>query len=273
MILLSALRPVNCLMAALAIFIGIILAGGFYPAIFFPAGLYAIAAGFLICGAGMLVNDYYDFEADRINKPEKWRKMKKFPKALWLAYGAILFISGIVLSSLINYLAFLFALVNSVLLIAYSAKLKKLPLAGNLVVSYLVASTFIFGGAIVGSFAVPAFLALLAFLSNTGREIVKSVEDIKGDETAGTKTLAVLTGRNFSALIAIIFIFSAIALSPLPHLIGLLSISYLYIVILADVLFVVSCFLIFTSPKRSQKVMKIAMLVALAAFLVGALIK
>lgn len=273
MILLGALRPVNSLMVALAIFIGIVVAGGFYPAIFFPAGLYAMAAGFLICGAGMLVNDYYDFEIDKVNKPEKWRKMKKFPRNFWLAYGMVLFVIGIVLAGLVSSLAFWLAVINSVLLIAYSASLKRQPLVGNLAVSYLVASTFIFGGIVTNNFAAPAFLALLAFLSNTGREIVKTIEDVKGDKAAGAKTLAVLMGKNSSAIITIVFVFTAIALSPLPYILDMFSVNYMYVVLIADVLFVVSCFLIFTSSRQSQRLMEIAMFIALIAFLVGALVK
>ncbi len=273
MILLSALRPVNCLMASLAIFVGIIIAGGFYPAVIIPAGLYAMAAGFLISGAGMLVNDYYDFEIDKVNKPEKWRRMKKFPRNFWLAYGMVLFIVGIVLAEMINSFAFWLAVLNSVLLIAYSAKLKGLPLVGNLAVSYLVGSAFIFGGIAANNFAAPAFLALLAFLSNTGREIVKTIEDVKGDKATGAKTLAILMGKNSSALIAIIFVFAAIVLSPLPYMLGMFSANYLYVVLIADVLFAVSCFFIFTSPKKSQKIIKIAMFMALIAFLVGTFVK
>lgn len=175
MLLLKALRPLNCAMAALAVFVGIILAGGFYPAVFFPKGALAIVSGFIICAAGMLVNDYFDFGIDRINRPAKHRLMKRFSRGFWLSYSIILFAGGVSISMFINLAAFLLAVANSAVLFLYSYRLKKLPLVGNVSVSYLVASTFLYGGAAGGSLLIPGLLGLLAFFANTGREIVKTV--------------------------------------------------------------------------------------------------
>lgn len=269
MILFRALRPLNCAMAALAVFIGIILAGGFYPAIFFPKGIFAIASGFIVCAAGMLANDYFDFDIDRINKPVRHRQMKRFSQSFWLAYSIILFAAGISISMFINQTAFLLALANSAVLFLYSYRLKKLPLVGNVTVSYLVASTFIYGGAAAGSLVVPALLGLLAFFANTGREIVKTIEDLEGDKSEGAKTIAVVIGDKFSSLIAAIFVLFAVVMSPLPFLLGLLSINYIYIVAASDAFFIASMFLSFISPHNSQKLMKFAMIAALAAFMAG----
>lgn len=269
MILFNALRPLNCAMAALAVFVGIILAGGFYPAVFFPKGILAIVSGFIICAAGMLVNDYFDFEIDRVNKPAKHRLMKRFSRGFWLSYSIILFAIGIAMSMFINPAAFLLAVANSAILVLYSYRLKRLPLVGNVSVSYLVASTFLYGGAVAGNLIVPGLLGLIAFFANTGREIIKTVEDVGGDKAGGAKTVAVVLGGRFSGLVAAIFIFVAVTMSPLPYLLGLLSINYIYAVAVSDTLFLASMFLAFVSPGRSQKLMKFAMLAALVAFLAG----
>lgn len=264
MIFLQVLRPLNCLMASLAILIGVFL-GGFFQIDFI---IYALLAGFLVCGAGMVINDYYDIEIDKINKPEKYRRMKKYPKNLWLIYSMILFISGIIISSLVNTLVFSIAVINSILLIVYAAKLKKTTLIGNLIISYLVASLFVFGAAVSGNVSIALFLALLAFFSNTGREIVKDIEDVIGDRKAGAMTLAV-SNKKTAVVLAVIFVLSAVVISPLPYVLGLLSINYLYVVLVTDIIFAYSCFLIFVSPKKSQKFMKIAMVFGLISFLVG----
>lgn len=269
MILFKALRPLNCAMAALAVFVGIILADGFYPALFFPKGVLAIISGFIICAAGMLVNDYFDFDIDRINRPAKHRLMKRLSRGFWLSYSIILFAVGISLSMFINQTAFLLALANSAVLFLYSYRLKKLPLVGNVSVSYLVASAFLYGGAAAGNLIVPGLLGLLAFFANTGREIVKTAEDMEGDKSGGAKTVAVVLGGKFSGLVAAIFIFIAVVMSPLPYMLGLLSINYIYAVAVSDALFIASMFLAFVSPNKSQKLMKVAMLAALVAFLAG----
>jgi len=265
LVLLKSLRPLNGIMAAIAVLIGIVLAGG----TFIPAVILALITVFIITGAGMLVNDYFDFEIDKINKPKKYRKMQAYSKSFWASYAIVLFGIGISLTFFINISAFVIAVVNSILLVLYSWKLKKQPLIGNIAVSFLVASTFLFGGAVMNNFSVTIFLALLAFLSNTGREIVKDIEDIKGDSSANAKTLPVIAGKNFSLMVSIGFIFSAILLSPLPFLFNLLSINYFYIVLVADIIFSYSCFMIFISPGKAQKMMKAGMLISLIAFIFG----
>ncbi len=266
-VLLKALRPVNGLMASIAVLIGILLAGG--NAAVFPAGIFALFAVFIITGAGMIINDYFDVETDKVNKPKKYREMQTYSRSFWLSYAIILFAIGISLTFFINVAAFFIAFVNSILLVVYSWKLKKLPLVGNLAVSFLVASTFLFGGAVMDNFSIPIFLALLAFLSNTGREIAKNIEDVKGDASANAKTIAVVAGKTFSSWVSIAFIFSAILLSPLPFLLNLLSIKYFYTVLAADLIFSYSCFMLFISPKKAQQMMKLAMIIGLASFIFG----
>jgi geranylgeranylglycerol-phosphate geranylgeranyltransferase len=158
---------------------------------------------------------------------------------------------------------------NSLFLFFYSAKLKSIPFVKNLTVSYLVASSFVFGGIVAKNVFPVIFLALLAFLSNVGREIVKDISDIEGDKKRGIKTLPVAFGKFSSSVVATIFVFSAIIFSPLPYLLGLFSINYLYTIIPAVVLFGYSCFLIIISPEKAHFYMKIAMLIVLLAFLVG----
>ncbi len=271
LILLKALRPLNGLMAAIAVLIGIMLAGSLNLAEFIPEIALAMLSVFIITGAGMIVNDYFDFEIDKINKPKKHRKMMKFSKSSWVSYAIILFSIGISLTFFINALTSAIAIVNSFLLIVYSWKLKKTPLIGSFAVSFLVASTFLFGGAVMNNLSVTMFLALLAFLSNTGREITKDIEDIKGDSSANAKTLPLFMGKEVSSWISAAFIVSAILLSPFPFFLNLLNINYLYIVIAADIIFSFSCFMIFISPEKAQKLMKIAMIVSLAAFIAGAI--
>ena len=63
------LRPVNAVMAAIAVWIGTLVAGaGFVPTDFTILGMIAV---FLITGAGMVINDIFDIKADRINRPDR----------------------------------------------------------------------------------------------------------------------------------------------------------------------------------------------------------
>jgi geranylgeranylglycerol-phosphate geranylgeranyltransferase len=67
---------------------------------------------------------------------------------------------------------------------------------------------------------------LIAFLSNTGREITKGIADVQGDRLMNTRTIAVRYGERSAAIAAVLFYFSAVALSLAPWIMGLVSIWF-----------------------------------------------
>lgn len=109
----------------------------------------------------------------------------------------------------------------------------------------------------------------MVFSSTVGREITKSIEDVEGDKRIRARTLPIIVGRNFAAWIAVFFVIFAVLFSPLPYIFHLLSINYLYLVTVCDIVFLYSCFALLISPKKAQKMMKAAMFIGLVAFLVG----
>ncbi|MFQ5975113.1 MAG: UbiA family prenyltransferase [Candidatus Hydrothermarchaeales archaeon] len=264
------IRPVNCAMAGIAVLIGAKIASENFltQGVFF-----AIIATFFICGAGNTINDYYDHEIDKINNPERPIPSGKISLKSAYYYALILFSLGIILSIFINKLAFIVAVFNSFLLFFYAGKLKTEGFVGNLTVSYLVASPFLFGGIAVEGVFVTLILVFCAGFANVGREIVKDIEDYEGDK-AYAKTLPTIMGFNSSGWIAFLFIFLAVAISPLPFVFNLLNTGYLVIIATADILFlyVMAVFLkdiTIKSAKRTQKLIKIGMGIALFAFFLG----
>ena len=124
------------------------------------------------------------------------------------------------------------------------------------------------GGAAVDSMALAWILAALAFFATLGREIVKDIQDIEGD-MGSRHTLPMRIGvRNAGAVGSSAFVI-AVALSPLPYLLDLLSLWYVPIVLAADGIFIYCALIHFRSPEKGQRVAKLAMLVALIAFLAG----
>jgi geranylgeranylglycerol-phosphate geranylgeranyltransferase len=265
---LEILRPLNGLIAVFAVFVAAMLVNFLIP----YQLLLAFWVVFLISSGGMVINDYFDYEIDRINRPKRPIPSGRISRKNALIYAIALFLIANVIALFLNFYKFTLAFLNTIINIIYSWKLKKRTLIGNLFVSWLAASTFLFGSLLNETITVTILiLFLIAFSSNVGREITKTIEDIKGDRNRGVKSLPLVAGKNFAGLIAMIFILFAIFFSPLPYMLNLLSINYLYIVILADIIFAFSCFLIFILPKKSQKLMKIAMFVAIIAFLTGIL--
>ena len=248
---------------------------GFYSPEKFPAfysGLVFLAV-FLISGAGNVINDYFDIRIDSINRPERPipSGRVKLKEALYFSY--ILFSLGSLLAISINPICGFIALFNSLLLIFYAKTLKGTPLLGNLSIGYLTGSSFLFGASVFGFEGLEALfvLFLLAALAITAREIVKDIEDMEGDRMEGADTLPLRVGAKKARYLAVLIGFLAVFLSPLPFLMLVLGLRYLYLVLLADLGFLEAIYqlLACNNPTKSSKMFKIAMFFALIAFIAG----
>ncbi len=226
----------------------------------------ALISVFVISGAGIVLNDFFDSEIDKINAPQRPIPSGKISKAQALNFSILLFAFGLLLAFFINIYAFALALLNTVLEIFYARNFKAMPLIGNLVDSWFPATTFVFGALIVLSFEKVLWLAILAFLVNMGREIIGDIEDIEGDKKLNAKTLPILFGESKAKILASVFIIAGVALSFVPFMLGLLGFYYLIIVIFADLVFLYS---LTRTPSENQGLTKIGMFIALIAFIAG----
>lgn len=296
---LQLIRPINCLMVAVAVFIGGLLVTGGNLMMLAGWPMYAaVVAAFLIAGAGNAINDYTDVEADRVNRPGRVIPSGRASKRVVLVFSIVLFAVGILLGLLINWGAFLIALFNSLILILYSVSFQHKLLLGNLSISYLVGSGFLFGGAAMGNIVLPFWLFLLACTSNMSREIVKDMEDMEGDKAGFLKRLTVKVkrkvgtisdrfgigkggvklkyGRNLPAISAF-FLVLTLLVSPVPYVTGILGLSYLMILIPTDLVFLGAIAIILTGRgrkkyNRASRTIKLGMLLGLIAFIVGVLL-
>ena len=267
------LRPMNCLIAALAIAVGAAVAVGFGSLGGSATRVMAAAVtGFLFTGAGNALNDYYDREVDRINHPARPIPSGRISARSALNLAWILFVAALILGIVVGLLAFLIVAVNLVAMVSYEVRFKRRGSSGNLIISWLVASLFLFGGvASYGESAVAlervSWLALLAFLPTLGREIVKDIEDIAGD--VDRKTLPMVIGIERAGFIASTAFIIGVALSPMPYMTGVLGAPYLGIVTLADGIFIYCAWFSTAKPSMVSKGAKYGMFVALIAFLAG----
>jgi geranylgeranylglycerol-phosphate geranylgeranyltransferase len=134
----------------------------------------------------------------------------------------------------------------------YSFSGKRTGLPGNLMVSTCIALPFVYGGILAGKLEVALIFCLLAFLSNNGREIVKGIVDIEGDNNMGVNTVAVRWGAVFAAKLASVFYFSAIVLSVVPYFMGLVSAGYIPFVVLTDIILLYGIYIILKEPTREN---------------------
>jgi geranylgeranylglycerol-phosphate geranylgeranyltransferase len=106
------------------------------------------------------------------------------------------------------------------------------------------------------------FFALMAFLSNTGREITKGIVDVKGDSAEGVKTLAVRFGERRAAVFASLFYVSAVLLTPLPWFLGLVSFWFIPFVLVTDI-GLIACSIVLLKDHSREKARKIKNIVLL----------
>jgi 4-hydroxybenzoate polyprenyltransferase len=215
----------------------------------------------LIAAAGYVINDIYDQESDLLNKPRKSyiSDGSLSVKSAWYYYWSLILL-GLIIASFIAFsidkLHLLVIYPTTVgLLFVYSKSLKKLPLIGNLVVALFCA--FVPGIILYAEWEVlesarnssPAeyelvfgmFLSYLtfAFLSTLIREIIKDIEDMIGDKSAGYNTFPIKFGKKKAKLLAIIisliltfsyglWIIPFIAIDAIVMIIGLISIMFFF---------------------------------------------
>ncbi|HLF07342.1 MAG TPA: UbiA family prenyltransferase [Thermoplasmata archaeon] len=270
------LRPLNCAITAVAVLVaGFIALGPGLFTTFDPLVLgLAILTAFLFAGAGNALNDYFDAETDRKNHPERPIPSGRIDPADARRLAIALFAAANILAGTISLLKFrplplAIVLLATVLMVSYEIRFKAGGLSGNLVVSVLVGFSFLFGGTVTGQLHVLVLVFILATLANTGREIIKDVEDVEGD--VDRNTLPKEIGTRQATAIGALFLGGAVGLSWLPWYSGLFNLNYLIIVLAADAVFIYAALSSFRSPKRGQNLVKLGMLIALVSFVAGRL--
>jgi 4-hydroxybenzoate polyprenyltransferase len=164
----------------------------------------------LIAAAGYIINDYYDVKIDFINKPERVEIGKTITRRFAILFHVSLSVMGIMIGL---YLSWMIGAVNAFsvfLLWLYSNNLKRLPFIGNFSVALLTGvSIFIVEILYPGNHAMILVYSVLAFFMTLVREIVKDMEDLKGDNTFGCRTLPIVFGIRKTKWIiyAILFVF------------------------------------------------------------------
>jgi geranylgeranylglycerol-phosphate geranylgeranyltransferase len=271
------MRPVNCAMMGFAVIIGTTLADLKGISDSWMSLVYGFITGFALTAASMAINDYYDREIDAINEPNR-----PIPSGLIKSREALLFASiltaiGFSAAYLTSLLCLFVAIIAWAVFTAYTIVGKRSGLLGNFLVSVCVAIPFIYGSVvIVGVVQVNVLVfASMAFLSNTGREITKGIVDVQGDKSRNVKTLAVRYGEKVAVIAAVVFYSSAVALSPIPLFLGIVSFWFVPFVVLTDLGLIASSVMLLRdysreNARRIKKMVLLWFIAGLLAFVGGA---
>lgn len=189
----------------------------------------------LIAIGGYIINDIFDINTDSINKQGKnvvgGRISIDFAYTLYWITTITGVLSGVLLSYLVNQINFgLIFLFSAGLLWFYSQKYQCQPLVGNIVIAFLSSISFglvwlfefyalsnnaeIFVN-VQSDFPLVNRLVLIymgfAFMVSLLREVVKDIEDYKGDNRYGCITFTVKYGKSASNLLALIIAYTSLA--------------------------------------------------------------
>ena len=236
--LLKLIRPVNLIMLALTqYFIDVFVLQPLfnkYGLIFtlteFQFFLLVLSTG-LICAAGYIINDYFDVKADAINKPDEVIIGKSISPQNAFNWYLVLTGIGLALGIYLSIVAGNWKLVTVhiiciFLLFAYSSSFKKVALLGNIIVALLIAISILMIGvfephlynlAREGDYYIANLcwniifgLSLFAFLLTMVREIVKVMEDVRGDKEINARTIPIIWGMQTAKGMAAFFILATI---------------------------------------------------------------
>jgi 4-hydroxybenzoate polyprenyltransferase len=165
----------------------------------------------LIAAGGYVINDYYDVKIDFINNPDRVVVGKTIHRRFVILFHIALCMLGVTIGLMISWKLALVNIFSVAVLWFYSNLLKRLPFIGNFTVALLTGASI---AIIIFLYHVNTGLilvyAVFAFFMTLVREIIKDMEDMKGDNTYGCKTLPIVWGirKTKATLYVIIAVFS-----------------------------------------------------------------
>jgi 4-hydroxybenzoate polyprenyltransferase len=197
-----------------------------------------VLASSLTIASGYIINSFYDSKKDLINRPNKTlldRLVSQSTK-LKVYFGLNFFVA--LISFFVSFRAVLFFSFYIFLIWFYSHKVKKYPLIGNLMAAFLAVYPF-FGILLYfylklpfyeienysGKLAVTLFHAIFLFLLILIRELIKDLENIKGDLANNYKTIPIIYGAIASKRITTVL--TVLTIVPVYYLIDVYDVGYM----------------------------------------------
>ena len=229
----ALVRPFNCVMTFVSIAAAVVICSG--DSIHLLPLLVAPLTGLLVAGGANAINDYFDVEIDRVNRPDRPLPSGRLQKRdAWIVWS-VLSAAGVLINFALRPLALVIALLSVALLYGYSRSLKQTVLVGNVAVATMTAMAFIYGGVASGEIFKSMVPALFAFLSNLARELVKDAEDVRGDALQKAATLPVAYGATVALRMASVVLIVLICSTLAASLLKIYTPRFLYLVLIVDI--------------------------------------
>ncbi len=221
---LRVIRPPDTAIAVEATLVGARLAGLGWVQL--PVIAAVSLSNAVLISASAAFNDWHDVEEDSVNRPSSPVASGKMRREHARILGCALFVLAVVVAAAAGWRFAVLACAFIVSSVAYTLRLKTVPLLGNALVAVLSSYAFWCWMVIGRTGATYATLALCLYLFCLGREILGMARDVAGDAAAGIATVATTLGAASANRIGAGFIVAASVLAWLPVLDGQLSLIY-----------------------------------------------
>jgi len=154
-------RPINVLIT----FLTVIVAGfiALHEISYQPAIFYAAISAALINAAGNIINDIFDLDVDKVNRPERVLPSNRMKKSEAYFLFAIFNLTALIFAYFVNIACLVISIFAIIIVFFYSLYFKKVILLGNFIVGFLTGMAFVYGGLAVDSLEtsiIPAFYAM-----------------------------------------------------------------------------------------------------------------
>ncbi|MFX1516101.1 MAG: geranylgeranylglycerol-phosphate geranylgeranyltransferase [Promethearchaeota archaeon] len=286
-------RPLNSFLSGFAVVIGAIAAISETQLPLSQSQLVGIVLGYfatsIIAVGGYAINDVFDIEIDKINAPHR-----PLPSGLMTInqakrFSILLFIIGVFTPLLnfwevflINLIASLIALLGGVLLYLYAIYFKRSGFTGNVMIGVLTAIPFIYGGFLTRSFQTMIFPVVFSFLIIVGREVIKDIEDVHGDQIKDVQSVALKYGVKPARNLGFLILLLLIIINPLPIILGYyINPIFILMIFIIDIIIIYCGYLCFNRSEEeiiknstpSKKMLKGCITLGIFGFLIEGIMK
>ena len=166
-----------------------------------------ILASVAAIASGYIINNFYDSEKDSINRPQQVSVEKMVSQNTKLILYFILNISVIIAASYVSFRAVLFFSLYIFAIWFYSHKIKRRPVVGNLTSAILTITPFFAIFLYYKNFSSLIFVfGFYLFLVLSMRELIKDLQNLKGDLLQNYKTIPVVYGEKYAKLMIIVLV-------------------------------------------------------------------
>ena len=201
-----------------------------------------VLASSLTIASCYIINNFYDSQKDLINRPNKSMLDRLVSQKTKLTVYFSLNFIAVFIAVFVSWRAVLYFSVYIFLIWFYSHKIKKYPIIGNLMAAFLAILPFFaillyYKNLYEVIFSHATFLFLLLLI----REMIKDLENMKGDFASDYKTVPIIYGENISK--KTITILAALTIIPVYILIEIYDVGYMdiyfYLCLITLIFFVI----------------------------------